>query len=257
MLEYIPEGEDDAAIITLEAGVDINVWKERDTSSAGKDFILQWKPNVAGDVNDLIQNVSNGTFKAITFKSCSYTTSYEWDGNHFDVLVNHLRFLKYSNKQNKTNMILNIQVNKFNDLLKLQFDSCDCDSIQIKYNGYFSDHIQSLTNEETKNLVNLPKKVRLFSRDNMGNLIIHKLMFWKKGICNENLIKQFVTKENSNLVNCDKRNVLHFACDTDDLTIVKNTIKHGGPIEQTESISGRDPSDWTSNEEIKKYLKEI
>ena len=75
MLEYIPEGQDDAAIITLEPGMDINVWKERDPSSAGNAFKFQWKYTGAGDVNDLIQNVSNGPFKAITFKSCSYTTS--------------------------------------------------------------------------------------------------------------------------------------------------------------------------------------
>ena len=68
MLEYIPEGQDDAASITLEDGMDISVWKERDPSV--KDFILQWTPNEANGFKALLQNDLNGPFKAITQNSC-------------------------------------------------------------------------------------------------------------------------------------------------------------------------------------------
>ena len=73
MLEYIPEGQDDCASITVEDGVDIIVWKERNPSSGGKDFVLQWKINQVKEGKDVFQHfqhVLDGPFKAITSDSC-------------------------------------------------------------------------------------------------------------------------------------------------------------------------------------------
>ena len=69
MLPYIPEGQDDSAIITLNHGVDISVWKERDSTRGGKDFKLQWQVNQVTDGNALSQQVLNGPFKAIAISN--------------------------------------------------------------------------------------------------------------------------------------------------------------------------------------------
>jgi len=239
MLEYIPEGQDDSASITLEPEVDISVWKERYPTSTEKNFILQWKYNIVRDVNDLFKNVLNGPFKAITLKSCSL-----------------------------------LCVNKFDDLFKLNLVSGN-NGIKIRFNGYFCNHhkVNNIYGYEAKQLIGLPDNVKLYARDKNDCLIIHSLMYNKKEVCKDDLIKHFLNEHNSNLVDCNKWNALHYACRTNNLGIVQSTIKYGGPIEQTESNpdtnygdygpsdpkddDGEYPSDLTTNKEIKQYLKQL
>ena len=149
-----------------------------------------------------------------------------------------------------------LSVNKFDDLFKVNI-GCGSNNIKIKYNGYFFDHIRSLNNDEAKNLTNLAEIVRYYARDKFDNLMIHSLMYCKKEICVDDYISKFVNVRNSNMINCIKRIVLHYACYTDDLNIVKSTVKYGGPIEQIKSYSGKYPSDYTTNAQIEQYVKQI
>ena len=82
-------------------------------------------------------------------------------------------------------------------------------------------------------------------------------MICKKEMCDEDLIKTFLNQDNSNFTGRYGWNVLHWACWTGDINIVKNTIKIGGPIKQIKTRVGKYPSDMTINKEIKEYLKQI
>ena len=73
----------------------------------------------------------------------------------------------------------------------------------------------------------------------------------------ESFIKKFVNMQNANIVMYRKWNVLHYACATNNLSIVKNVIKYGGPIAQTQDWYCKYPSDWTYKTSIKEYLEEI
>jgi hypothetical protein len=238
MLPYIPEGQEDCASITLEPGVDISVWKERDPARGGKDFVLQWTINQVMDSEDLSQRVFNGPFKAINTESCCSE-------------------LKCVRKQNGDKIDSFIEVTKFEDFYKLKID-CEPDNINIEYIGsFYFGHIQSLNAAEIRKLVNLPTFIRMYARDKADRLMIHSLLWCKKDLCDDNLMKHFLNRTNSNFVNCAKRNVLHCACQTGDLEIVRRTLKYGGPINQTKDSAGKYPSDLTTNKEIKQLLKEI
>ena len=64
--------------------------------------------------------------------------------------------LEVVRKQNGDKIDSIIKVTKFGDLYKWNLD-CEPDSIKIKYDGDFCDHIKSLTNEEANKLIELPK----------------------------------------------------------------------------------------------------
>ena len=87
--------------------------------------------------------------------------------------------MKIVNKQNGDKIDSIIKVTKFDDLYKLNLDS-EPDSIKIKYDSLFQFHMRSLTNEEAKKWIELPKYVRLYSRDRKEFSMIHELMEWKK-----------------------------------------------------------------------------
>ena len=244
MLEYIPEGQDDCSRITLGPGLNISVWKEVDPTHGGKEFVLQWKINEVKDAEDIFQQVLNGPFKAIIQKSCFST--------NFDVLINHCKFLSYVSEKT-----LHIQVTNFQDLFKIEFDSFDCEKIKIKFIGNFNIHIRSLNNNNAKNLLNLPENIRYYARDNNECLLIHMLLFWKKEVCEDGILKQFINVRNSSMVNCCEMNVLHYSCMTNDLRLVTSTLVYGGPIEQIKDNFGKYPSDYTTNEQIKLYLKQL
>ena len=86
---------------------------------------------------------------------------------------------------------------------------------------------------------------------------MHFLMYYKKEICDEDLIKTFLNQDNSNFIDSKGCNILHFACLTHDLNIVKHSIKIGGPIKQIKVNLSEYPSDKTENKEIKEYFKQI
>jgi hypothetical protein len=247
MLSYIPERQVDSARITLPSGIDINVWKERDVVCEEKEFVLQWKIDQVHDAKDPFEHVFNGPFKALTQRWCV--------SPNFDILINNFKFSSYVNEKS-----LYIQIEKFQDLFKFELDCFDDDKIKIKFNGYFIGQIQSLSYDEAKKLTNLPECVRLYARDKSEHLLIHELIslnFNKKILCDNDYINKFVNVGNSNILNCNKRNVLHHACQTNRLNIVKKTLSYGGPIQQTEDKLGRRPSDLTDNEDIIQYLKQL
>ena len=199
MLEYLPEGEDDAARITLEPGVDINVWKEDDGK---KHFVLKWNPVTIGD--RLFQNILNGYFKAINDISCSpspcsirynptnYSTPYTED-KIYDNVKDYLTHLKNEGEKDVNCVSLNLTVDEFKDLYKLHFSKVD--RVKIIFSGGFYDHISRLNKNDVKNLITLPQIVRYYAQDKFDRLMIHALMYRKKEHCDDGFIKHFINEK--------------------------------------------------------------
>ena len=66
LLMYVPEGEENAAKITLENNEQINVWKVK---SANKKLTLKWKPHTLNI--DTILNATKLGFTSLTIPSLS------------------------------------------------------------------------------------------------------------------------------------------------------------------------------------------
>ena len=228
MLKFVPEGQNDAAMIRFDDKTNIMIWKEID--SRDQKFCLKWDEENSVSTYDRkeffklfygIQKSCLFPFKSLITETCSPLR----EGLFEEKCEIFCQEIKEK---------FNINFTKKNNIVK------------ARYKGQFDDK----SKQEIEEWVNLPPWIKLFGRDESYNTLAHSVC--KKGFTD--LIPHFLTEENSKFQNSFYSTPLHRAVKSNDLKCVEKTIECGGLV-QLQDAWYYYPWDYaTKNEEIKEYL---
>merc|ERR1719322_56204 len=104
----------------------------------------------------------------------------------------------------------------------------------------------------------MPKNVRLNGKDNFGDLIIHCLLIsivvHRKEWCEKEMLDLVLNEQNSLAKGRGNLTVLHFACLTNKLELVKYVLRMGGFNEEQDE-NGCLPSDRPIDQKNKTIFK--
>ena len=261
--KYVPEGLNDATTIFLKNGAQILIWKRkrklRCASNIDSEFKFQWFPkdfHFQATAIDLSMNYSNPFNDDETiYSNHKHSIEYKFKNGTFKTLKSYLEHSKDSKTEN-INQTAIVSCSDFNDLKRLSiFDN----STKMKFEGHwYSDFIEKIKSKEqfVMELKNLPESVRFKMKDNWGDLIVNHLLCYKKEWVDKEVMELVLNEVNSLEKDQNNCTPLHYACQTNELNIVKGVVEKGG-YNGIKSKHGQHPSDMTTNQEIKEYLKTV
>ena len=269
---FVPEGEDDAAAVTLKPGVKVLMWKQMiDTNT----FKFQWYPCLGFPLGDPsmfpIFNCDTCSLKVNELITYEYRSDCVIGGNYFALFSNLRDYFKdlWSKNEHKENpcphfheaiTCKDITVVRFHNYNDTKYLNVFSESTIINFSGYWdADLISRMkSKEEFINEVNkMPEVIRRNAMDDSGMLIVHKLLYLNWWWCDMEVIELILNKKNSlTKVGEEDWTALHFACQTGDLEIVKMVIKIGEYNEVMDKIE-IDPCDYPDQPNIRDFLNAI
>lgn len=251
--QFVPEGANDAAAVTMKNGTRVMVWKTRNGS---RTFRFQWCPcnlhvnAINSSLSSEFRIINDDTFSSEVLGSIKY----KYKDETFNDLKSCLKHLNNEHNPEDNQRDVVVQFNDIEDIKYLQMFE---DGTTIRFDGkWHFDFLKTFNSikELKESLENIPENVRLFAQDKDGSLIVHDLLWFHKQWCSREVIGLCLNEKNSKMKNNCLVTPLHFACWTNSLEIVKLVVEAGGLVE-TKSSSGNLPSDLTDNKDIKEFLK--
>merc|ERR1712038_933518 len=221
--KYIPEGADDAANLTLRSGARVCIWKQMVDRSTYK---FQWFPYRLQ--NDAFESIVSSPFPMLNGESCSsqeLPIKYTCRDKSFNNVKDYFKYTKNNIEDDENKNKVDVTFSDLNDIKYLNlFD----ENTSLKFNGWwYSDFIDKMNSKEDllKALKAMHQNLRLNGKDKYGRLIIHMLLFRKKEWCEREMLDLVLNEQNSLAKDRDNRTVLHCACYTNKLELVKCILR--------------------------------
>jgi len=197
IIQYVPEGVDDAAEIVLQGGIRIMVWKERITSDK---FEIQWLTDFkfqkhwnGKEVSNSYPIINDETCSSSVFASIRYTHG-EMTFDNFKASFENLRKTNGSEINNNSILVT------FDAVEDAKYLKLFPEHYNFEFKGHwYDDFIQRISSikDLMDALKNIPDNVRLYCRDRDGYVILHWLQCNQKFWHNEDVMKLCIDKQNS------------------------------------------------------------
>jgi len=281
--KFVPEGEEDAALVTLRTGVKVWIWKQINSSNK---YSFQWYPCFGFQLSDPFKSMNSSQFPIFTGETCSSKSHrsirYTCNDNTFFNLKDYLKYLNEDEERYKRMLQRNYKSNvivtrsDYHEIKYLNVFVFD-ENTTVYFDGdWYSDFIQKMNSKEDllKSLKEMPQILRFYGKEwiagredskvqasqrgerrarkdvYIGKLIIEKLLEKRKEWCEREMIDLILNEKNILAVK------LHLACQTDKLELVKRVVELGG-FNEEKVWGGKLPSDFTNNQKIKQFLSDF
>ena len=133
------------------------------------------------------------------------------------------------------------------------------ENTEIKFDGsWLNGFINEMNSKEDllNSLKAMPQNLRLNGKDWNGALIIHCWYLLNRKELSERYVLDLILKEKNCFAKTGYNNtVLHFACETDKLELVKGALRLGDSMKK--EIMGKIPPDKTNNQDITQFLSDF
>ena len=194
-IDYIPEGVNDAATVSLRNGAQIMVWKEMVGS---KKFEFQWFPFACNFHKKDFEPALRSQFPVINNDSCfsdeKSLIHYKYNNKSFENLNDCIKYFKNENdfEQNKMNVCVVFGCVKDMSYFPLVKSSVMfSEHKNFKFTGDWDDDFIVKFNSKTdfmNELKSIPEQIRMFCKDKYGWLFVHDLLCNKSEWCENDIL---------------------------------------------------------------------